>query len=889
MTTLRHQYLIAKKWVGIAATNITGNSNAQKSKVIINLDRVYDKLSYQDQQILYNADILLPHNTVDVDGKSYATISKIKVANSDKYISDRLSGYATSFVDVANNPFIMKLVQSNLVVSTFMFLERIGSGEHTIFFLNQPIIREYLKYLDSIDSKSLFSKGNVENFTMSFFMGKNLSTEIKAVEGNEFHNLDNLKQNIKDYYATNGESLNPEKAREQKLIFDEFLKYAKMAEHLFDLSQATNYDTSRFRSGEAFGRKNLRTQIAREKNIFTSVDNLFKSTFLGKQKEFIDKSMQSMGAIFKLEEDRFSIITDSVLRPFQENKYLSNDDFDTIASKVKASFLDYIVQVKLGMNTPSLLTGENSVASQLLKAREENKDVKILHDLEPTLSDRIDGAKSIRLKANIKEASDENMFIEMMRELKELNPILFNNIIKIARLQGSYQSSISINNAMPVDDFAQDIKNIFSTLIASEDIRAFKNGWFQRNNWRDDAIFPELKNTKFAFPEDKNKVPIDEPIGEDPYGNLIYQYTSKLFPYIEDLGVDASNRGILLLHSKYDLFNGANQDYLKVPRVVQLPGTEEQIDLTTGQTLVKAAFRARKNAGDLSLRDMFGYQKVKYPDGTPLVTGKGEYVFKLINLYGDGALFSEYKLDYTPSEIDNGTMKVKQELNDADIIKFYGGIVEEEIVSLPSETPVEVISEQAEPAAVATEEEESIEYTLEEQLQFEINDITQRIAELEYVQQDLDVSNTETIVLNNLPKITPVSARKETGMKTGDKKDVKYTLLSGNGVSVDRAANDIWQSNFGIDSSVTTQDIRNIIIDILSSGSKVNYKSQIGTSSEITNLKQRLRDLNNELSELQKGNPKLRTRKPIPGQLDLFAQEDESWKDEDNNDSCVPF
>jgi hypothetical protein len=712
--------------------------------------------------------------------------------------------------------------------------------------------------------------------------------------------------------------------------------------------------------------------------------------------------MQSMGAIFKLEEDRFSIITDSVLRPFQENKYLSNDDFDTIASKVKASFLDYIVQVKLGMNTPALLTGENSVASQLLKAREANKDVKILHDLEPTLSDRIDGAKSIRLRANLKEASDENLFIEMMRELKEINPTLFNNIIKVARLQGSYQSAISINNVMPVDDFAEDIKGIFNTLVASDDIRAFKNGWFQRNNWKDDAIFPELKDTKFAFPVDKNEVPIDNAIAEDPYGNLIYQYTSKLFPYIEALGVEASNRGILLLHSKYDTFNGANEDYLKVPRVVKLPGTEEQIDLTTGQTVVKAAFRARKNAGDLSLRDMFGYQKVKYPDGTPLVTGKGEYVYKLINLYGDGALFSEYKLDYTPSEIDNGTMKVKQELNDIDIIEYYGGrvvaaptiqtfsseteqlysqmgnITQSENVVLPGVGNLddltydgknfwnEIVPEArnwyenpSHPIIIAyrgnrkksflenyksntignpfdwqkeygtrdqqgvtstkkfiewlitgnnfgeenateayrqalvndfksgkwknnvilyyqeknyathataldylinkynwnsSEQSAEEEITPEENLQFEINNLIQRIAELQEVQKELNTSNLETIVLNNLPLITPDSARKETGMKTGNKADIKYTLLSGSGVTVDRAAHNIWQNNFGIDSNVTTQDIRDIIIDILSSGSKANYAAEINTSSEVRQLKQDLRDLQDELSSMKKAN-----------------------------------
>jgi hypothetical protein len=50
-----------------------------------------------------------------------------------------------------------------------------------------------------------------------------------------------------------------------------------------------------------------------------------------------------------------------------------------------------------------------------------------------------------------------------------------------------------------------------------------------------------------------------------------------------------------------------------------------------------------------------------------------------------------------------------------------------------------------------------------------------------------------------------------------------------------------------------------------------------------------LRDLKGDLSDLNKGKPKVKTPKPIPGQFDLFKQEDESWKDEDNNDTCVPF
>jgi hypothetical protein len=179
--------------------------------------------------------------------------------------------------------------------------------------------------------------------------------------------------------------------------------------------------------------------------------------------------------------------------------------------------------------------------------------------------------------------------------------------------------------------------------------------------------------------------------------------------------------------------------------------------------------------------------------------------------------------------------------------------------------------------------EETIELTPEEKLQFEINDLTQRIAELEYVQKDLDISNVETIVLNDLPKITPESARKETGVRTGNKQDISTSLLSKDGISVDAAADLIWNRYF-TDTETNTQDVRNIIIDILSSGSKANYSSQIGVSNELADLKQQLKELQSELPK-----EKSKKDKTIPGQLNLFEQEDDSWKDEDNNDSCVPF
>jgi hypothetical protein len=260
-------------------------------------------------------------------------------------------------------------------------------------------------------------------------------------------------------------------------------------------------------------------------------------------------------------------------------------------------------------------------------------------------------------------------------------------------------------------------------------------------------------------------------------------------------------------------------------------------------------------------------------DGTPLLDFEGRYVYKLVNLLGDGNLVSEYYLDGRPSVLNNGTIKIDQEIADAKIIEYFGGDISEKIVSLPTAEVVE---------AILTNEEE---LTPEQQLEFEIIDVTRQIEELESTQDDLDNSNLETIVLNNLPKITPESARKETGVGTGNKKDISTSMLSKNGMTVEQAAHAIWEDHFGIDSEIDTQDIRNVIIDILSAGSKANYSSQIGVASNVANLKDRLRDLQSQLPTKEKD----KKDKTIPGQLNLFEEEDDSWKEEDNNDSCVPF
>jgi predicted NAD-dependent protein-ADP-ribosyltransferase YbiA (DUF1768 family) len=677
MTSLRHAFITAKKWVGIAAVNITGQSLTQKSKVYIDPKR-FENLSEWEQILLGDGSIALDHNTVEIDGKRYTSISGIKTADGKQYISDRLSGYATAFVDVAKDPYIMKLIQSEAAVGTFMFLERIGAGKAGVFFMNQPIIVEYLKDLDSYGSKNLFNKARI--------------LEIDSKYGGQKGTIDinNLEKNIGSKYLavnTSGEVITVElDESEQLAIFWEFLKYAKMAEYSFKLTQATNYDTTKFRSSGSLFRKQTRTEKARQSNIFTSVDEILGNSFIGDQSELTARAFEGIGTILKLDQYQFRAIINKVLKPFANNDYLSADNYAKVENKIVSAFLDYIIQTKSELSSEInalLVNSGTSVAAKLAKAKEDHPDMQIVRDLEVASSQRVDGPKSIQLSVNLKTGYDEDLYIGMMRELRD-NPAtnsLYKDIVKVAVLQGSYQSAISLKNIIPLEDYSAYVAPYIAPLIASPDVKAFADGYFQRNNFRDGEIFTVV-NPKFFI----NKQPFERvedvmPVSEDQFGNPIYQYLNiYAFPNVKVPGVldiKSVSRKILVLNETFN-YSATQDDFIVVPRVVTDSKTGAKVDMVTGRTVTDSMLSGAKKKGNMIYKTVYGYQKVRHEDGTP-VTFTSEYmgeeminhVYKLINLYGDNPYTTEFYPDFRKSVLDNGTAKIDAEIPDRDIINYF--------------------------------------------------------------------------------------------------------------------------------------------------------------------------------------------------------------------------
>ena len=676
MTNLRNSFLMGKRWVGIVAVNITNLSLRQKIQAYIDPAK-FDLLSKDDQKLIGDGSVVLKHNTTSVNGVDRISLGGTRTADGKELISNRLSGYATAVVDVAKDDFITRIIESNLVIGTFMFLENIGVGEQSIFFLNQPIISQYLRIVNANNSSNLFYEDNIQAV-------KSLFPSTQEEIDNANINVDGLKSNISKYATS---KFNTKENAEQQAILKEFLKYTKMAEFNFDFSQSTNYDTSRFGSGDMFARKQWQTDKANSVNIISSAKEILDNTFLGNQAKLLSASMQAMGAIFKLEQDNLRIITEDIMKTYGKNKYLSIDNFNKISNKAKMAFLDYIIQTKTGINGRTedlLVNAKTSVANRLEVAKEKYPDLQILKDLQVVPSERENGAKSIELRANIKEAYDEDLYVDMMRELRDYNAetkVLYRYLIALSILQGSYQSAISIKNIIPIEDYAAIVAPVVNSISSDETLQAFVDGMFQRNNFDDANIMPRV--TPFFKPK---KQDIAAEILGLPNTSGYY---SPSFPVIDSLNIQSIDRQVLVIGDKYNQ-RAMNSDYIAVPRVVKLK-SGVRIDVLTGNTVTGANYAARKKKGDYSLNDVFGYKRVFVAPGIPLripdAKGDPQSVYKLINLYGDGNRATENYTDFRPSVIDNGTLKITRELNDADIVSFYGGVIQEEVVSLPTETP----------------------------------------------------------------------------------------------------------------------------------------------------------------------------------------------------------
>ncbi len=403
MTPLRNAFLTGKAWTGRVALHITGHSNGQKAGLFVD-----------DAEFT----LTLPHNKNE---NGFVSVSGTKDSKG-RYISDNLSQYINAIVDIAKDPYITKIIYSSEIVDVMMFLARAGvSVEDAAMFMQQPIIKEFVtkadnnkQKLNSLIVKPIALTEAIEDFPASAMAKQKVGAK---------YNVDTLSDNISAYINAPQDAvqkLSDEQNAEQQLILKEFVQMLRAANGLTELTQATTFDTTSFRSSEQLGTKqykaeNQMTMVDPTVIKISSAQAVLDTTHLGSLERALDKSNIALGTLLMFNKQDFREFISDILANYNKNKYISKKNRDSISEKLSASLLDYIIQSKKDMLVGELTSGPKSAANLLKIAKDNYPEIQILKDLQIIPGARKGAPETIKLSGKLDGAAEINMYTDMMR------------------------------------------------------------------------------------------------------------------------------------------------------------------------------------------------------------------------------------------------------------------------------------------------------------------------------------------------------------------------------------------------------------------------------------------------------------------------------------------
>ena len=661
MTRLRQAFVSGKYAIGIAAVNQTNHSLNQRAPIFIDFEGMKSKLNKVDRDWLRDGKIKFKeYNTIQINGKTYPTLSMVYNAEKSnefpegQRISDILSQFIDGYVDISKGPWIIELGATPNTASTWMFLAKIGVPIKTIsYFMNQPIIRDYLRKIENAGYSWLFIDDFVKEIKES---------EKYAVADNyNFNKITTIPSANNLFQSIGATKFSNQDARaEQQFMLDEFLKYAKMASQMFNVTQGSNFDTSTFNDPYLIFKKEQQlikaqntiiASLNENNEVVPAVNAILENSFLGVMANRLQDVRNAYSNILKSDNKAIRNVIEKVLLPYVD---LPDGDFIKIAQKAVADLFDWAVQIDKGYNKQieEILLSDDNAASEIIKfvnkVRKDKKNklydnqaIKLLEQLPSPVKG---GVNNVKIKNKINKIYDQNEIINGFRELRtelgENNP-LYKKIVAVAVLQsGLSKSPISFTSLLPYEDFEDVYNKTLSTLDKMSNLEDFHRlGVFQRNNWNNDDIVPYRK-AKFK---------------QNAAGNWFYSNALR----INDKSIEeATNIGrIPQIMKLSSLAREANKDYI-------VYSWEE------GNKQEKAEMRKR---GDYSYIKKALFKKV-YDGVNPLTIknfyGTDTYIYKQINAWGDGIKANELYNVSKKSVIPNGFQETI-EVEDTDILEYF--------------------------------------------------------------------------------------------------------------------------------------------------------------------------------------------------------------------------
>jgi len=704
MSRLRHAFVTGKYAIGIAAVNQTNHSLNQRQLVFIDPSRL-KKLNDTDQYWLGNGELKFEKfNTIKIGNKEYTTLSKIKNADGQD-ISNILGQFIDGYVDISGGPWIMEVGATPNVASTFMFLAKAGVPIDTVvYFMNQPIIKDYLRSVENEGYSYLFMDTYVKS-TFEQYANKKTDRHVSPefIFKQKSFQIP-TKESLKESVGKNKKDMSPAEREAQTHILIEFMKYAKMSEQLFHVTQGSNFDTTGFNDPYLVTRK--LAQLAKaQQTLFSSfdengksipaVDAILKNSFLGTLVTSIKEYRDALATILTSDQKRVRKVLEKVLAPYTD---LSDREFIKISQKAVADLFDFLVQTEggpaaLNKSINKLLIKDQGILPKVTKFVEEMRNVEEGHPLYGNEVIRLieilpsslageDTVNNISVKGTDNKVFDQNNIIYGFRAIKKYlkeyddgdYKNLYKNLVKVAILQsGLSNSKISYSSVLPYEDFQDIYNNVIGRLGTISNLDSFYDlGVLQRNNWSNDDIVPSKKAAYLANVYNK-------------FGSLGV-YNPSMYFLADNIKIAVDKGVIPPVITQVPNDREAKYDYITYTWEIDIPGVPPGLQ-------GEAKAKMRKD-GNYSFVKKGLFKKVYDDYGNPYMhtyTNKaGEvreyFVFKAINAWGDSFRANEFYAEERQSVIDNGFVKVNN-VEDNVIVSAFEGAGVKSLSEMVGEVP----------------------------------------------------------------------------------------------------------------------------------------------------------------------------------------------------------
>lgn len=315
-------------------------------------------------------------------------------------ILDWLSAMINGFVDIAKDPYIVRLNVNSWTYNMVSFLLRTGKGKYTFYFVAQPILKEMAeaviktkgKYgIDRTKTPTQLENEAIESVLDKYDPTKKYRKKYEFINGNENSRANEYRDLFSTYQKENGEytsrtrellKLNKEEIsnfnEEQVRIYYAWKALKPYADSLANLVKYSKVDTKK--TGKTFAEQqtyyNGMWAMTEDSNFADGeIERFYKDTFIAKKTE---NSIPFGTSIFKnlllRNTDTFLSKKDIMLsllgRKNNADSKLLNALISGMEAQIKSGFFNQFIYQN-GIDINGIFTGKMSMAKRINNFKHE--------------------------------------------------------------------------------------------------------------------------------------------------------------------------------------------------------------------------------------------------------------------------------------------------------------------------------------------------------------------------------------------------------------------------------------------------------------------------------------------------------------------------------------